>query len=572
MKKKLAVLLAALMVVSLFAGCGSSGGQSSEATSSEASQAESTAPAQSSEAAPAESSQAEPAPSAGPINVTYALTNDWNTINFYADAPNAAIYIITDKIFDRMFYMHADGSLTSRNADTWEFNNDNTVLTIHLNPNAKWHDGEPVTAYDWEFTYSTMMNPNAAYAKPSNNHYFVGTDDAGFAVEGEELGVKALDDYTLELSFKQNMVSLEDLLKTTNLHQIPVIPKHILGDLPVDQIYADASYWDAPIGSGPCKFVSQVVNNQIVLDANKDYYLGAPGFDTLTFVKMDTATTLATFESGGDIDVVFPRYSSDNAIEAMSKAGPSGYVAEQDPIPTRVCYMMFNNQNVTDYRIRQAIQYTIDRDALCVGVMNGLADATPTYLTDSNPYKLDIDYTPDLEKAAALLKEAGYDTNNRLTLKMDTNKGFRATIAAYMQQELAKIGIDLEVTTVDAATGFAELADGTVDIGWIVDTAGNGNLSAEWYYTPNAEGSYTKVTDEKLGELMAKIREVQVGDDEAAIQAAMTEFQEYVYEQCPIIPFFFLYGVNAHSARLQGATLEDAAGYNDNVWDWKIAG
>ena len=554
MKKVLAMLLALAMVATLFVGCGKK---------------EEPAPEQQTEKEEKEPAATE-AP-AEPVNLTYGITNDWNSLNYFAAAPVAASNIVQEKIFDKLFYICADGSIKARNAESWEFNEDNTVLTIKLNKAAKWHDGEAVTAEDWLFTFQTLCSEEAGFAKATNSKHLAGTDDNGYFTDAEAFGVKALDDYTLELTFKDNMLSLENMLQKTQFGYLTVIPKHILGELTPGEVVTDETFWNAPVGSGPCKFVSHVVNNELVLEANPDYYLGAPKFATLTFKKMDAATSLATFESAGDIDVVFPRYNSDNAIEALTTCEASGFVVDQDAAPTRICYVLINNTNVDDVRIRQAIQLTIDRKALCETVMAGLAVPTATFVTDANPNKKsDIDITPDLEKAAALLKEAGYDTTNRLALTMDTVAGFRATIAAYMQQECAKIGIDITVNTTDVATGFADISSGAVDMAWIVDNTKNTNLYADWYYLANNEGSYTCVTDTSFQEKMDAIKELEKAGDAAALKTAMYEFQDYIYEQAPIIPLFFMYGVNAHSARISNATLEDAVGWNDNCWEWVV--
>ena len=148
---------------------------------------------------------------------------------------------------------------------------DNKVLTVHLNENAKWQDGEPVTADDVVFTMQVYNSPSAAVVRQNNVSPF-----AGFKEGDDSLQVKAVDEHTVEMTCAEptNM----DFLFFIKFRDIYILPKHLLGDTP----YADIrnnSYWEKPIGSGPCIYESQISGERMEFKANKDYYLKTPQWD-----------------------------------------------------------------------------------------------------------------------------------------------------------------------------------------------------------------------------------------------------------------------------------------------------
>lgn len=130
--------------------------------------------------------------------ITYAQIATWDTLfpwsksNYYSIGP-------TDKIFDTLAVSNIDGTVSPRAAESWEFSEDGLSVTVHLNKNSKWHDGEPVTSADWLWTFETIGNPEVTTAtSKSYLNILRGYDSSGNIDTSEEPGVEAPDDYTLD--------------------------------------------------------------------------------------------------------------------------------------------------------------------------------------------------------------------------------------------------------------------------------------------------------------------------------------------------------------------------------------
>ena len=256
---------------------------------------------------------------ADPVVINYGIASAWDSLMPY-NSPSGSNYarMVYDKIYDRLGYVHADGTVTPRAADSWESADDGMAAVFHLNEKAAFHDGTPVTAQNWVDTIALMTDPACPTLGRSAFAVLAGTDDTGAAVEGEALGAEALDDHTLKLTFK-TVTTPEDFLLDKN-REFYVLPTHLMeGTDPADIM--DMDLWTAPIGSGPCKFVSEVSGSTLTLAANDDYQLGAPGFDQLVMTVMDKSSLL-TAVIAGDLDyyAIGGSVSADTASAAADRS------------------------------------------------------------------------------------------------------------------------------------------------------------------------------------------------------------------------------------------------------------
>ena len=200
--------------------------------------------------------------------VRYGLSNAWDSLMPY-NSPSGSNYtrIVCDKIYDRLAYVHADGALDPRGASSWESADGGYAVLFHLDQGAAFHDGTPVTAEHWADTIALMTDPACPALGRSAFNVLAGTDDSGAAVAGEALGAEAVDTYTLKLTFK-TPTTPEDFLLDRN-REYYVLPTHLLEGVEPAEIM-DLDLWQAPIGSGPCKFVEELPGSQLTLQANPD--------------------------------------------------------------------------------------------------------------------------------------------------------------------------------------------------------------------------------------------------------------------------------------------------------------
>lgn len=220
--------------------------------------------------------------STGEKIVTIAQSGDWDTF-MVMNTTNAGADNVNELMFDRLMTINTDGTFEPRLADSWETNEARDKITYHLNENAKWHDGEPVTAEDVVYSAQVASSSEYNYLRRIRMQYFAGTDDTGCETGTDSVEVKAVDDHTVEFTLKTPMdPSIVYALVNRDFF---IIPKHLLSGISDGDLVNDA-FWQKPIGSGPCIFDSTESGVSIEFKANKDYYLGAPDFDRLVFKKV----------------------------------------------------------------------------------------------------------------------------------------------------------------------------------------------------------------------------------------------------------------------------------------------
>ena len=363
--------------------------------------------------------------------VRYGLSNAWDALMPY-NSPSGSNYsrIIYDKIYDRLAYVHADGSLEPRAASSWESADGGTAALFHLDEHAAFHDGTPVTAEHWADTIALLTDPACPTLGRSAFAVLSGTDDTGAAVPGEALGAEAVDKYTLKLTFK-TPTTPEDFLLDKN-REYYVLPTHLLeGTAPEDVM--ELALWDEPVGSGPCKFVSETPGSQLVLEANPDYQLGAPGFDRLVITVIDKSNLLTSLIAG---DLDYYAFGGNVSVEDAEVARAAGLEVLEGTVPNSFYELMLNNETIPSAAVRRAIDLALDKEALCLHTAQGLGEPAASDLTPGTGYDSGLTWARDVDGAKALLAEGGYD-GRTYTMACTAN---RSGLAALMQQELAEAG------------------------------------------------------------------------------------------------------------------------------------
>ena len=245
----------------------------------------------------------------GEKNIVYALSGAWNRLMPY-DLIGINSIIPNEKIFDRLVGFDNESIIYYRAAQSIDLSDDMKTFTVHLNPDSKWHDGEPVTAYDWEWTFQTMAKPEfEGYGSRGFLSGFAGVDATGTG----DIQISAIDDYTLEMHLKSP--TTPEAFFGSYSYYYYVLPKHLLEDIPVDEL-GNCDFWNNPVGSGPCKFVSETPGYEVELEAFDDYYLGRPQFDKLIYRVMDK-DTLSAGLLAGEFDTGWRNVSAEEALDTL---------------------------------------------------------------------------------------------------------------------------------------------------------------------------------------------------------------------------------------------------------------
>jgi len=277
-----------------------------------------------------------------------------------------------------------DDKLTIVNdlATTYDVSEDGKVWTVHIREDVKFSDGQPLTADDVEFTFETAAN-------------------AGSVVDLHVLDkVEKVDDYTVTFSLKEPQSTFVNTLIGTG-----IVPKHAYGE----------DYAENPIGSGPFKLVQWDKGQQVIVEANPEYYDKQPYFKKMTFLFLSEDASFAAAQAG-EVDLAYiPAAFSKQTVPGMRLESiqtvdnrgivfpfvKSGDITEDgDPI---------GNDVTADPAIRHAINMAVDRQALVDGVLEG--QGTPAYTSVDglpwwNPDTVIED--ADMEGARKLLEEAGW--------------------------------------------------------------------------------------------------------------------------------------------------------------------
>lgn len=280
---------------------------------------------------------------------------------------------------------------------------DGEVWTVSLRDNVKFSDGEPLTAEDVVFTFETAM------------------DNASVVDLNVIDKVEAIDEYTVEFTLKQPQSTFVNSLVATG-----IVPKHAYTE----------DYAENPIGSGPFQLVQWDKGQQLIVEANPEYYDTEPYFKQITFLFLSEDASFAAAQAG-EVDMAYIPAAFSNqevpgmkleAVETVDNRGivfpfvESGEVTE-DGLP-------IGNDVTADVAIRQAINIAVDRQALVDGVLEGYG--TPAYTSVDglpwwNPETVIED--ADMDRARTLLEEAGWeDTDGDGILEKD---GLKAEFSLY---------------------------------------------------------------------------------------------------------------------------------------------
>lgn len=551
MKKSICVLLASVMVLALaLTGCGGSKSPSPAAPSA------------------GSTSQNQAAESSGPKDevVTMAIISTWNTLNIYNTSGNYG-HCVADQLFERMVSCTHDGEYLPRLADSWEMSEDHTSMTFHMNKNAKWHDGEPLTADDVVFTLKAVTSEKMDNYYRSKFVCLAGTDDNGICASPDDLQVEAIDDYTVKVGLKTPKD--EQTVLSTLCSFFYVLPQHILDTGDYSDIN-DSDFWTSPVGAGPFKYVKDIAGEQLEMTANEDYYLGCPDFKTFV-IKVVPATSLTAGLLNGEIDVVgagsIP-LSDWGTIESSDNL-----VAESIP-SYAYQYMEFNlsdgNDAFQDAAVRIAFDKAIDKQLIVDQLMAGEGQVAVGPMPKYHPYYNDAlegnSYDPNAAKSA--LEAANFDFNRTYRLIVPQGNQVREQSALIIQQNLKDIGIKVEIETYDFATLLEMMRNGDFDLGLLGGGSSIDPNESAVIFKPGSAQNYSLLTDGKWYDLAAK------GDSLVNFNERKEAFDAYQAALVEDQPYIWLYHQNnlqAHSTRIAEIPMEDFIWYNYEVWTWKLA-
>lgn len=333
------------------------------------------------------------------------------------------------QIFASPLRMSADWKPQPYLAEKFELSSDNRSVRLVLRKDAVFHDGRPVTAEDVKFSLETIRDhhPFKSMYGPMN----------AVTIDDEKTAVVRLSEPHPALL----------LVMSTSL--TPIIPKHIFGDGTDPKIHPRNAN---PVGSGPFRVVEFKPGEHIILDRFDRFFLkDAPQLQRIIVREFkDPASLLLAFEKG-EIDVQATLLDPRD-IERTRKVPGATVIKGAAPAIGPIVWLAFNTKNpkLTDKRVRQAINYAIDKKFLVDTLLGGIhkratgpiASGSPLYTQEVERYDLNLKKAQELLDAAGLKPGAN---GMRMTLELDSLPGSSdlKTAMEYIKPALAKVGIDV---------------------------------------------------------------------------------------------------------------------------------
>ncbi|MGX5834322.1 ABC transporter substrate-binding protein [Aeromonas piscicola] len=439
-------------------------------------------------------------------------------------------------LFEGLVTSGSKGEVVPGVAESWE-TKDNKHYVFHLRKDAKWSNGDPVTAHDFVYAFQRAVDPKTA----SPYSWYLEMPTIANATEiiagnkpSDTLGVKATDDYTFEVQLEKAIPYFVTMLSHTTTYPVPkkVIEKY-------------GEKWTQPgnmVGNGAYVLKEWVVNERIGLERNKNYWNNAKTVvDTVTYLPIQSTNAELNRFLAGEIDMTwnvpierFKQLKKDYPADLKVEGLVSTY------------YYQFNikKKPFDDVRVRTALSYAVNRDVIADKVMGqGQKPAyglTPDYVDGFKPVAPAWSKMTQAErdaKAKALLEEAGFDASKPLKFELlyntdDNHKKVAVAVASMWK----KLGAEVSLVNQEWKTYLETKKQGQFDVGragWSADyNEASSMLDLMQTTHGNNDGKYSNLAFDKL---MTDSRD-QVDAD--ARNKLYVQAEDILAKDMPIIPIY----------------------------------
>jgi len=518
MKKVLGLVFKLSLAMTIVAGCSSS---------------PSSAPGQNS----SDSSQTAEEP-AKEKKVIYALPDEPETLD-----PTLNVYsrssIVLQNLFRGLYKIGPDGLPTPALAKETIVDETGTKYTFKIDPNAKWSDGKPVTAHDFEYSWKRVLNKDVGSGAAFDLYYLKnGLAYNEGKVSADEVGVKAVDDLTLEVELENPTTYFLNLLCAASYYPVRK-----------DVVEAPEPWTKSPetyLSTGPFMLAEIHPKQKYVLKKNP-YYLNADQvkIDTLEIVFIESPEGELAAYTNGEIDV------SDNiSAEAMQryKDSPEFHVAAR--IGTYYFDINTTRKPFDDARVRRAFALAIDREAIIQNVLQSnnkpafgfVPYGIPDLVDTSKEYRDTVGnlFEENVEEAKRLLAEAGYPNGQGMppilfiTMASQSDKDIAQALQSMWKENL---GVEVEIQTLESKLYWDEIDQGNFSIardGWtgdFLDPMTNLTLFESVNTADDIRWSHPE-----YDRLLQENREIQ---DQAKRMENYAKAEKILMDEMPVIPLYF---------------------------------
>jgi oligopeptide transport system substrate-binding protein len=466
---------------------------------------------------------------------------------------------IIGDIFEGLMTEDAGANPIPGQAESYEVSDDGLVYTFKLREDARWSDGEPVKASDFVFALQRLMNPETAaqYAYlqfPIKNAEKL---NKGEIADLDQLGVKALDDKTLEITLENPTPYFIGAL--THYTAYP-IPQHV--------VEAHGNEWvriENIVVNGPYKPVEWIPGSHVLTEKNPEYYdhdkLAIDGVKF--FVLEDQSAALRRYRAGEfDILTDLPKDQIDwinENLPGQARIAPFAGLYYYTPNTAKPPF--------DDARVRKALSMAINREVIGPQILG--TGELPAYswvppgmanYTDEPAYVdwKDMPYGERLAKAKTLLEEAGYGADNplKVTLRYNTSDNHQR-VAVAVAAMWKPLGVEVELQNAEVKVHYADLRGGDFEIaraGWLADYNDPDNFLN--LLKGDVEMNYGRWNNEEFNAL---INEANATEDIEKRAELLKQAEEIALEETASIPIYYYLSENIVSPKVKG--------FEDNAFD-----
>jgi oligopeptide transport system substrate-binding protein len=442
---------------------------------------------------------------AEPIVLNFNLGADPKTIDPQLNSAHDGGNVI-NQTFEGMM-REIGGKLENAMAEKVDVSEDGTVYTFHLR-DAKWSDGQPVKAQDFEYAWKRALDPATASEYAFQLYYLKG-GQAAFEGTGsvDDIGIKVIDDKTLEVTLEAPTAYF---LELTSFYTYMPVRK--------DMVEKDPEGWaknpETAVGNGPFKLSEYAMGDKIVLVKNPEYWNAENvKLDQINMAMIVEESTMLTAYESGEMDIIDNMPAQE--IPRLQAEDPTFYNFPQ----IGTYYYIFNvTKAPTDNKlVRKALTLAIDRTAIVEKVTKGgqipATGFTPPALKDADGkefFAVAGDYGIDpkaasVEEAKKLLAEAGYPDGAgfpEIEIIYNTNEGNKNIAEAIQEMWKQNLGINVKLTNQEWAVFQDTRHNGNFQVaraGWLGDYADPMTMLDLWTsYSGNNDSQWKNAEYDKL--------------------------------------------------------------------------
>jgi peptide/nickel transport system substrate-binding protein len=433
-------------------------------------------------------------------------------------------------LFDGLVTHDANFRFTPALAERWE-QPDPLTIVFHLRSGVRFSDGRPLTARDVMWTIESMLQPNGPGGVITPKTAAYASIDS----------IAAPDDSTVLVH-----------LKHADNFLFPNLATGAMGIVPAG---SGRDFWQHPVGTGPFRFVSQQIDQDVIVERNPLSWSVTPKLERVRFAVVPDAITESLELEKGSGDVAVNSLPMDSL--PVLAARPDLRIEETGG--TEIQYLSFNLRDplLSDARVRQAISCAINRDLIIKALMGGHARPAQTLLppshwafNDDGPH---FDFDP--ERANQLLDKAGHSRaangiRFHIVMKTSNDEGTRL-LAAVLQQQLAAVGIALDLRSFEYATFYSDVTRGAFQmysLRWI--GIEQPDIFSYAFSTARFSPKGANRSHYSNARLDALLADAEVSEDMAGRRADYAEVQQILARDLPAINLWYRDTVVVHNRRL----------------------